>query len=181
MSGRKAVSPEEIERRLIADAENPDAWEPIGTVEPSRSPRPAWYGQSADRTSRSRLHPNDERFNRIRAQKSASRTAQVVRIEDARAKRHASARRPSGYAEEEPEAVRRKRLHDAIADLSEGQRRAIQLWLDGFSYTDIAGALGVSVDAVKSRLRDAKRHLQTNLHDRHDMFRDYRAGGTNER
>lgn len=46
MIARKKVSPDEIKRRLIADAENADAWEPLGTVAPSSSPRPAWYGQS---------------------------------------------------------------------------------------------------------------------------------------
>jgi hypothetical protein len=46
MTARKNTSPDEIKRRLIADAENPDAWEPLGAVAPSPSPRPAWYGQS---------------------------------------------------------------------------------------------------------------------------------------
>ena len=49
---------------------------------------------------------------------------------------------------------------DAIAALPEGQRHAIQPLLDGFYYTDIAHALGVSVDAVKSRVSDAKIHLR---------------------
>lgn len=68
-----------------------------------------------------------------------------------------------GHASREEEALRRKQLHDAIAALPEGQRHAIQLWLDGFHYSDISYALGVSVDAVKSRLRDAKRHLRPSL------------------
>jgi RNA polymerase sigma-70 factor, ECF subfamily len=102
-------------------------------------------------------------YNRIRALKSASRSAQVVSIEDARAKRQTPVQPPVDHASREADALRRKQLHDAIAALPEGQRHAIQLWLDGFHYTDIAHALGVSVDAVKSRLRDAKRHLRPNL------------------
>lgn len=100
-------------------------------------------------------------YNRVRSLKSASRSAQVVSIEDARAKRQASD--PLDHAAREAEALRRKQLHDAIAVLPEGQRHVIQLWLDGFHYTDIAHALGISLDAVKSRLRDAKRHLRLDL------------------
>jgi RNA polymerase sigma factor (sigma-70 family) len=99
-------------------------------------------------------------YDRVRALKSASRSAQVVSIEDARAKRQELTQLPMDHAAREAEALRRKQLHDAIAALPEGQRHAMQLWLDGFHYTDIAHALGVSVEAVKSRLRDAKRHLR---------------------
>jgi hypothetical protein len=57
MTARKKVSPDEIKQRLIADAENPDAWEPLGAVASSSSPRPAWYGQSA-RPSQAAEHTN---------------------------------------------------------------------------------------------------------------------------
>ena len=79
---------------------------------------------------------------------------------EARAKRRSPLQPQVDHASREAEALRRKELHDAIAALPEGQRHAMQLWLDGFHYTDIAKALGVSVVAVKSRLRDAKRHLR---------------------
>jgi RNA polymerase sigma-70 factor (ECF subfamily) len=99
-------------------------------------------------------------LNRVRALKSASRSAQVVSIEAARSKRQTAAQVLVDHASREAEAARRKQLHDDIAALPEGQRHAIQLWLDGFHYADIAQVLGVSVDAIKSRLRDAKRHLR---------------------
>jgi hypothetical protein len=35
-----------IERKLIADADNPDAWEEPISVAPSRAPRPHWYGRT---------------------------------------------------------------------------------------------------------------------------------------
>ncbi len=79
--------------------------------------------------------------------------------QEARAKRPAPRQPQVDPASREAEARRRTELHDAIAALSDGQRHAMQLWLDGFHYTEIANALGVSVDAVKSRLGDAKRHL----------------------
>ncbi|HUP61714.1 MAG TPA: hypothetical protein VNA69_14985 [Thermoanaerobaculia bacterium] len=46
MSTRKKLSEEEIKRKLVADAENPTAWDPPITVPASRSPRPAWYGRT---------------------------------------------------------------------------------------------------------------------------------------
>lgn len=46
MSTRKKLSEEEIKRKLIADAEDPTAWEKPIAVRASRSPRPAWYGRS---------------------------------------------------------------------------------------------------------------------------------------
>jgi RNA polymerase sigma factor (sigma-70 family) len=105
-------------------------------------------------------------LNRARALKSASRGAEIVRIEDARAKRERlrnfGQRREDAYIT----ALRRMDLDYAIASLPEGQREAIRLWLDGLPYADIAAALHVSTDAVRSRLRDAKRHLRSDLDDR---------------
>ncbi len=46
MTTRKKLSDVEIERKLIADAANPSAWEAPITVPASRSPRPQWYGRS---------------------------------------------------------------------------------------------------------------------------------------
>ncbi len=46
MSARKKLPESEIKQRLIADADNPAAWEKAVTVQPSRSPRPLWYGRS---------------------------------------------------------------------------------------------------------------------------------------
>jgi len=246
MTDIKKVPSDEIKRRLIADAENPDAWEPLGVVAPSTSPRPGWYGKPRDvesrRPTRSSEEPKKARFtvayrrhyarvvryyvraynlsedeasdlaqqafvrfyealehyrgeaewafletvvrnvayNRVRSLKSASRSAQVVSIEDARAKRRIPAQPSTDYSSREAEALRRMQLHDAIAALSEGQRLTIQLWLDGFHYSDIAHALGVSVDAVKSRLRDAKRHLRPNIEDADGggtTLNDHRTGG----
>lgn len=46
MSARKKLSEDEIKRRLIADADELDAWDAPVVVPPSRSPRPAWYERS---------------------------------------------------------------------------------------------------------------------------------------
>ena len=36
----------EIDLKLVEDAENPDAWEEPVTVPPSQVPRPRWYGRT---------------------------------------------------------------------------------------------------------------------------------------
>ena len=46
MSARKKISEAKIKLKLIADAENPNAWEDPITVAPSHKPRPAWYGRT---------------------------------------------------------------------------------------------------------------------------------------
>jgi hypothetical protein len=46
MTLRKKASPDEIERSLIADAQNPDAWDDPISVGPSAAPRPRWYGRT---------------------------------------------------------------------------------------------------------------------------------------
>ncbi|HVR40941.1 MAG TPA: sigma factor-like helix-turn-helix DNA-binding protein [Thermoanaerobaculia bacterium] len=188
MTVRKKMSPDEIKRRLIADADNPDAWEPLGiVVAASKSPRPVWYGRShAVEPHRSTKDTDlrDIAFDRTRALKSASRSAQIVNIDEARAHRRAQAQPARDLAAREMEALRRKQLHDAIAALPEGQRHCIQLWLDGFQYSDIAHALGVSIDAVKSRLRDAKRHIRLNVEaddSQKTALDEHRTGGAKGR
>jgi RNA polymerase sigma-70 factor, ECF subfamily len=63
------------------------------------------------------------------------------------------------------EGERVSRLRQAIAGLPEGQRRCLQLWLEDFRYEEIARVLRISLDAVKSRIRDAKRLLRERVGD----------------
>lgn len=254
MSARRKTSFRDIERRLIADAQKPDAWEFLTSVGPSQSPRPSWYpksvagpaGRPYERSHRRRQEDKDSQFsaayqkhyarvvrfylqtfhlsseeaeqlahdafarfykaldeysgkaewafletvvrnvayNRIRAQKTAGRTAQIIRLDDVRAKRKVSNHADvEDYAAREADALRRKQLHDAIAELPETQRQAVQLWLDGFQYSEISRVLGITLDAVKSRLRDAKGHLRASFEDSHDDLatRSSHAGGGKRR
>lgn len=57
------------------------------------------------------------------------------------------------------------RLRQAIAALPKGQRHCLQLWLDDVSYEEIARSLRISLEAVRSRIRDAKRSLRARLGD----------------
>ncbi|HXO22485.1 MAG TPA: RNA polymerase sigma factor [Thermoanaerobaculia bacterium] len=64
----------------------------------------------------------------------------------------------------EQEAARRKQwLREAIAELPESFRGALLLRLGGLTYQQIAKAMGITVDAVKARLREAKKRLRERL------------------
>ncbi|MDP9190201.1 MAG: RNA polymerase sigma factor [Acidobacteriota bacterium] len=63
------------------------------------------------------------------------------------------------------DAERRTRLRTALAELPKGQRQCLQLRLDDMSYEEISRVLRISLDAVRSRIRDAKRSLRDRLGD----------------
>lgn len=104
-------------------------------------------------------------YNRIRSQKTAKRSANTVSIDDLQPTQQPTAPQDADYADREAARLLRKRLRTAIETLPAGQRKCLHLWREGFRYTQIAGILGITVDAVKSRLRDAKRDLERELKD----------------
>ena len=63
------------------------------------------------------------------------------------------------------EVEQRRRLQQALKDLPSGQRQCLQLWLEDMSTEEISRALRMSLVAVKSRIRDAKRTLRELLGD----------------
>ena len=63
------------------------------------------------------------------------------------------------------ETERLQRLRKAMTELPSGQRQCLQLWLEDFSSEEISRALRISIVAVKSRIRDAKRTLRERLGD----------------
>jgi RNA polymerase sigma-70 factor, ECF subfamily len=104
--------------------------------------------------------------NWVRAAKTAKRTANLVEIDDPGFSHEPAAPEQPDYAERQQESINRKKLHDAIAELSEAQRQCMKLWLDDLQYDEIANALHISMDAVKSRIRDAKKLLSARLGDK---------------
>lgn len=104
-------------------------------------------------------------FNWVRARKASKRSAEVIEIDDPDIAFDPPAPEGPDYAERQYSEMRRRRVVQAVAELSEGQRECLRLWMLGFKYTEIATILKSSVDAVKSRLRDAKRHLRARLGD----------------
>jgi RNA polymerase sigma-70 factor (ECF subfamily) len=61
------------------------------------------------------------------------------------------------------EAERKTRLRKAITELPKGQRQCVQLLFEDMTYDEIARALRISLDAVRSRIRDARRLLKDRL------------------
>ncbi|HYH09533.1 MAG TPA: RNA polymerase sigma factor [Thermoanaerobaculia bacterium] len=104
--------------------------------------------------------------NWLRAQKTAKRSAKLVELDDPEFTQEPEAPALPDYAERQHQDEQRRSLHEAIADLTEAQRQVLQLWLEDMQYNEIAVALHISVDAVKSRLRDAKRILSARLGDK---------------
>jgi len=105
-------------------------------------------------------------YNKIRWGKTQKRNAKTIDLDDPEfARREPPAPDPPDYAERQRLADQHRRLHDAIAELPAGQRECMLLWLDDFRYDEIAKALRISMDAVKSRLRDAKKLLRARLGD----------------
>jgi RNA polymerase sigma-70 factor, ECF subfamily len=102
-------------------------------------------------------------FNRIRGLTTAKRGAKTVGIDDPKEFTEPAAPAEPDYAERQLEAIRRKQLHEAIGTLSAGQKQCVYLLLDGFKYEEIARTLRITLDAVRSRLRDARRELRSRL------------------
>jgi RNA polymerase sigma-70 factor (ECF subfamily) len=105
-------------------------------------------------------------LNRVRSLTTIKRGAGVRPLElddqDLEHLRPAAPTEPD-YAEREEQAKRSRHLHEEIAGLPHGQRQCLLLWLQEFSFKEIATTLRISIDAVKSRLRDARRLLRERM------------------
>jgi len=103
-------------------------------------------------------------LNRVRARQTQKRSASMVDIDDPELSFAEPAAPPEpDYAEREAEEARWERVRAAVTSLPPGQRECLRLWIEGLQYNEIATTLGISMDAVKSRLRDAKRDLREQL------------------
>lgn len=102
-------------------------------------------------------------YNWARAAKTAKRSAEMVQLDDPELAFDVAAPEEPDYADREHERARRQRLQEAIGELPDGERECLRLWVLGFKYDEIAATLRVTMDSVKSRLRDAKKHLRERL------------------
>ena len=103
-------------------------------------------------------------LNWLRGRKTQKRdSGKLVELDDPDFVEEPSAPNEPDYAEREQAALRGKALRDAIAELPDGQRQCVQLRLEELSYEEIAKTLRITVDAVKSRIRDAKKVLSARL------------------
>jgi RNA polymerase sigma-70 factor (ECF subfamily) len=103
-------------------------------------------------------------LNRVRARQTQKRNASMVEIDDPEL-RFAEPAAPAerDYADRAAEEARWEQVRVVVASLPPGQRDCLRLWIEGLQYNDIIKILGISLDAVKSRLRDAKRTLRQQL------------------
>lgn len=105
-------------------------------------------------------------LNWLRGRKTQKRdSGRVVDLDDPDYTDELPSVEPPDHAANEEEARRRGQLRDAIAQLPLGQQQCMELWLEQLTYEEIAKSLRVSDDAVKSRIRDAKRTLSSRLGD----------------
>jgi len=103
-------------------------------------------------------------LNRVRARQTQKRSAPLVAIDDPELVFKEPAAPPErDYGERVEEEARWERVRRAVAGLPAGQRECLRLWIEGLQYNEIMKVLGISMDAVKSRLRDAKRYLREQL------------------
>ena len=82
----------------------------------------------------------------------AGRTRSPVTLDDPEFTDEPPAPEGPDYADREQAALRHERLHQAVAELPKGQKDCLRLWMEGFTFEEIARSLRVTLDAVKSRL-----------------------------
>jgi len=102
-------------------------------------------------------------YNHMRDQHAQKREATEVPLDDDANDLRYSIADPQNVADEVIQRQAVRDLHAAVEKLPPGMRACLELYLQGFGYDYIAKHLGLSVVAVKSRLRDARRLLRSEL------------------
>lgn len=102
-------------------------------------------------------------YNWARAGRAAKRSGEVVEIDDPDISFDPPAPDEPDYADRQHAESQKVRLAAAVGELTDGQRECLRLWVLGYKYNEIATILKTTDDAVKSRLRDAKKQLRARL------------------
>lgn len=104
-------------------------------------------------------------FNHQRAMKAARRggLARTESIEELPPGEEPAAPQDLDLAEREEKKRKRKLVRDAIRQLPAGQQMPLRMTLNGLKYKQIAGLLRISGDAVKTRLREARKTLRARV------------------
>jgi RNA polymerase sigma factor (sigma-70 family) len=98
--------------------------------------------------------------NWIRDSKAAKRSGVRVSFDESGDIRDGTRGADDALVRREEANAARRRLVRAIANLPDGARECYLLRRRGHSYVDISVILEITIDAVKTRLHDAKRRLQ---------------------
>lgn len=102
-------------------------------------------------------------LNRVRERGALKRRGATVALEEIAETAGPAPALDVELAARQEAARLHERLHGAIAELPEGTRNCLLLRLQDCSYIEIQGILGITMDAVKSRLRDARLRLKALL------------------
>jgi len=100
-------------------------------------------------------------INAIRDRRAGKREGKNVSIDDA-------GEVPSRGRLPDAVVIRREtqeRIRQAITRLPPASQQALTLWIEGRTYAEIATILGMTLNAVRSRIRDAKKRLRELLGD----------------
>lgn len=101
--------------------------------------------------------------NWIRDRKAAKRSGVNVSVDDAGQLRDARQRADDTLARREQAVALRKLIAKAVTELPEGVRLCYLLRRRGYSYDEIRRMLDITMDAVKSRLHEAKRRIRDSV------------------
>lgn len=104
-------------------------------------------------------------YNWLRSQSARKRRGKSVAIDDPDLADKLAAPGIPDYADRDEASRNWKRLREAMAELPEGQRECLDLQLQGLKYEEIAERMNISLDAVKTRLKEAKKRLRKQLGD----------------
>ena len=104
-------------------------------------------------------------YNYWRAAGAGKRKAKTVDLDDPDFQNEIAAPPQPDYATREESARNWKRVREAIAELPPGQRQCVELQLEGLKMHEIAERMGLTLDAVKTRLKEAKKRLRKTLGD----------------
>lgn len=104
-------------------------------------------------------------YNYWRAAGASKRKAKTVDLDDPDFAEEIAAPQKPDYAQRDESARNWKRFRDAIAQLPPGQKQCVELQLEGLKMHEIAERMNITLDAVKTRLKEAKKRLRSMLGD----------------
>jgi len=104
-------------------------------------------------------------YNYIRAQNARKRHGKTIDLDDPDTPQDIAAPLEPDFAERDESARIRRRVRQAIDELPPSQLRVIELQLEGLKYDEIAERMNITLDAVKTRRKEALKRLRKQLGD----------------